>query len=114
LLKNILQLYEKDFVNIISRQELMNTKIEDKLYPLTNKYFVVNNAMSFHLSELDVSASEIYNPLDFIALSKNNEYINNLYQLNNTFKIRLSYLESTQDKLTATIKMVDSELKKMK
>ena len=114
LLKNILQLYEKDFVNIISRQELMNSKIEDKLYPLTNKYFVVNNAMSFHLSELDVSASEIYNPTDFMALSKNNEYINNLYQLNNTFKIRLSYLEITQEKLTATIKMVDSELKKMK
>ncbi|NJN49876.1 MAG: hypothetical protein HC798_00150 [Polaribacter sp.] len=114
LLKDILQLYEKDFVNIISRQELMNTKIEDKLYPLTNELFTINSAISIRLDELDVLASEVYDPIDFMALSKNNVYLNNLYQLNNTFKIRLSYLESTKEKLKVTLNMLDSELEKLK
>jgi hypothetical protein len=110
LLNGILQLYEKDFVDIKSRQDLMNNKIEDKVYPLTNKLFKINPKLSIRLKEFDEVASEVYNPLDFKALTKNQEYINNLLQLNKIFKIRLSYLKLTQKKLVNVQKLLDYEL----
>jgi len=110
LLNGILQLYEKDFVNIKSRQDLMNNKIEEKVYPLTNKLFRINTKISIKLKEFDEVASEVYNPLDFKALTINQEYINNLLQLNKTFKNRLSYLKITQKKLTEVLKLLDYEL----
>lgn len=70
LLNGILQLYEKDFVNILTRQDLMNDKIEDKMYPLTNMLFKINTNISIQLNEFDVVASEVYMPLDFVSLTK--------------------------------------------
>ena len=112
LLNGILQLYEKDFVNILTRQDLMNDKIENKIYPLTNELFKINNNISLQLNEIDVVASEIYIPLDFDSLTKNQNYINNLIQLNKTFEIRLSYLELTKEKLAMVLHLIDRELKK--
>ncbi len=110
LLNGILQLYEKDFVNIKSRQDLMNNKIENKLTPLTNKLFRINPKISIRLEQLDVVASEVYNPLDYKTLSKNHQYINNLLQLNKTFKRRLSYLALTEKRLAEVLKFLDTEL----
>ncbi|MDP5092080.1 MAG: DUF6090 family protein [Polaribacter sp.] len=112
LLNGILQLYEKDFVNILTRQDLMNDKIEYKIYPLTNELFKINTNISLQLNEIDVVASEIYIPLDFVSLTKNQNYINNLIQLNKTFEIRLSYLALTKEKLAMVLDLIDRELKK--
>jgi hypothetical protein len=112
LLNSILQLYEKDFVNILTRQDLMNDKIENKMYPLTNTLFKINTNISIQLNELDVVASEVYMPLDFESLTKNQNYINNLLQLNKTFEIRLSYLALTKEKLAMVLQLIDTELKK--
>ena len=112
LLNGILQLYEKDFVNIKTREDLMNDKIEDKIYPLTNMLFKINPNLSLKLEDLDVVASEVYIPLDFESLRKNQNYINNLLQLNKTFNIRLSYLELTKEKLSIVLRLIDTELKK--
>ena len=112
LLNGILQLYEKDFVNILTRQDLMNDKIENKMYPLTNELFKINTNISLQLNEFDVVASEIYIPLDFVSLTKNQNYINNLIQLNKTFEIRLSYLKLTKEKLAMVLQLIDRELKK--
>ncbi|WP_445748335.1 DUF6090 family protein [Polaribacter sp.] len=112
LLNGILQLYEKDFVNILTRQDLMNNKIEYKIYPLTNELFKINTNISLQLNEIDVVASEIYIPLDFVSLTKNQNYINNLIQLNKTFEIRLSYLALTKEKLAMVLHLIDRELKK--
>lgn len=112
LLNGILQLYEKDFVNILTRQDLMNDKIENKMYPLTNELFKINTNISLQLNEFDVVASEIYIPLDFMSLTKNQNYINNLIQLNKTFEIRLSYLKLTKEKLAMVLQLIDRELKK--
>jgi hypothetical protein len=112
LLNSILQLYEKDFVNILTRQDLMNDKIENKLYPLTNMLFKINTNLSIQLDEFDVVSSEVYIPLDFESLTKNQNYINNLLQLNKTFEIRLSYLTLTKEKLAMVLDLIDSELKK--
>jgi uncharacterized membrane protein YgaE (UPF0421/DUF939 family) len=112
LLNGILQLYEKDFVNIKTREDLMNDKIEDKIYPLTNTLFKINPNLSLKLEDLDIVASEVYVPLDFKSLTKNQNYINNLLQLNKTFNIRLSYLELTKEKLSMVRHLIDTELKK--
>jgi len=110
ILNGILQLYEKDFVNIKSRQDLMNNKIEDKVYPLTNRLFKINPNLSLRLKEFDVVSSEVYNPINFEALTKNQEYINNLLQLNKTFKTRLSYLKLTKERMCKVLKIIDKEL----
>jgi len=111
LLNGILQLYEKDFVNIKTREDLMNDKIEDKIYPLTNTLFKINPNLSLKLEDLDIVSSEVYIPLDFESLTKNQNYINNLLQLNKTFNIRLSYLELTKEKLSMVRHLIDTELK---
>ncbi len=110
ILNGILQLYEKDFVNIKSRQDLMNNKIEDKVYPLTNRLFKINPNLSLRLKEFDVVSSEVYNPINFETLTKNQEYINNLLQLNKTFKTRLSYLKLTKERMCKVLKIIDKEL----
>jgi len=110
ILNGILQLYEKDFVNIKSRQDLMNNKIEDKVYPLTNRLFKINPNLSLRLKEFDVVSSEVYYPINFEALTKNQEYINNLLQLNKTFKTRLSYLKLTKERMCKVLKIIDKEL----
>jgi hypothetical protein len=110
LLNGVLQLYEKDFVNVKSRQGLMNNKIEDKVYPLTNNLFKINPNISLRLTDFDVVSSEVYIPLDFELLSKNHNYINNLIQLNKTFKIRLSYLKLTKDRLSKVLRIINKEL----
>ncbi len=101
---------EKDFVNIKSRQDLMNNKIEDKVYPLTNRLFKINPNLSLRLKEFDVVSSEVYNPINFETLTKNQEYINNLLQLNKTFKTRLSYLKLTKERMCKVLKIIDKEL----
>ena len=112
ILNGVLQLYEKDFVNILTRQDLMNDKIENKIYPLTNMLFKINTNLSLQLNEFDVVASEVYMPLDFVSLTKNQNYINNLIQLNKTFEIRLSYLKITKEKLAMVLNLIATELKK--
>ena len=42
LMNSILELYEKDFPNIKIREDLMNNKIDNQIYPLTNQLFKIN------------------------------------------------------------------------
>ena len=110
LLNSILQLYEKDFPNIKIRENLMNSKIENQIYPLTNQLFKINPNVSIRLKEFDAVASEIYTPLDYEALSNNHQYINSLLQLNKTVETRLTYLPETEKKLAKVIEMLNLEL----
>ena len=112
LLNGILSLYEKDFANIKTRENIMNNKIENKLYPLTNQLFKINPNLSIRLKEFDVVATEVYSPINYELLSVNHEYINNLLQLNNTFKTRRSYLKITEKRLAKVLKILDTELNK--
>jgi len=73
--------------------------------------FKFNANISIQLNEFDIVASELYMPLDFESLTKNQNYINNLIQLNKTFEIRLSYLALTKEKLTMVLQLIDTELK---
>ncbi len=110
LLYSILQLYEKDFPNIKSQENLMNDRIEEKIYPLTNRLFKINPNVTIRIKEFDAVASEIYKPINYKTISSNHEYINSLIQLRKTFKSRLSHLRTTEKKLDEIITMLNKEL----
>lgn len=109
ILKSILSLYEKDFSGIIKREELMNSKIDNNLYPLTNSLFRLK-PMTIKFEELDASQTDLYEPLDFEALSKNNLYINTLVQLKRTFEERLILSKEIAIKVKSTITSIEDEL----
>ena len=110
ILKGILLLYEKDFVNINNRQNLMNKTIDDRVYPLTNRLFTIK-PVSIKFNELDAAASDIYTPLNFESLSNNNEYINTLLQLKRIFEERLSLSKQTSNRVEDMILLLNQEIK---
>ncbi len=112
ILNGVLQLYEKDFVNIDNRQSLMNTTIDSRVYPLTNTFFRIK-PMSIRFDALDATVSDIYSPLDFESLSNNHEYINTLLQLKRIFEERLILSEQTNERVTTMIGLLESEIRKI-
>ena len=110
ILKGVLQLYEKDFVNINNRQNLMNTTIDNRVFPLTNKLFKVR-PMSIKINTLDAVASDIFTPLDFESLSNNHEYINTLLQLKRIFEERLNLSMQTNKRVEDMILLLEQEIK---
>ena len=109
ILKSILELFEKDFPDILKRQELMHQKIENHLYPLTNSLFKVK-PMTIKFKELDAANSDLYEPIDFKALTKNNLYKNTLLQLKRTFEERLILSEKSRTKIEQILKIITQEL----
>ena len=110
ILKGVLQLYEKDFVNISNRQNLMNSTIDNRVYPLTNKLFKIK-PLSIKFNALDAAASDVYTPLDFKSLSNNHEYINTLLQLKRIFEERLNLSEQTNNRVEDMILLLEQEIK---
>nr|WP_321244735.1 DUF6090 family protein [uncultured Psychroserpens sp.] len=110
ILKGVLQLYEKDFVNIGNRQNLMNSTIDNRVYPLTNKLFKIK-PLSIKFNALDAAASDVYTPLDFESLSNNHEYINTLLQLKRIFEERLNLSMQTNKRVEDMILLLEDEIK---
>lgn len=110
ILKGVLQLYEKDFVNISNRQNLMNSTIDNRVYPLTNRLFKIK-PLSIKFDTLDAAASDIYTPLDFESLSNNHEYINTLLQLKRIFEERLNLSMQTNNRVEDMILLLEEEIK---
>jgi len=109
ILKSILELFEKDFPDILKRQELMHQKIENQLYPLTNSLFKVK-PMTIKFKEFDAADSDLYEPIDFETLTKNNLYKNTLLQLKRTFEERLILSEKSRNKIERILKTIYQEL----
>lgn len=66
--------------------------------------------MTIKFEELDASQTDLYEPLDFEALSKNNLYINTLVQLKRTFEERLILSKEIAIKVKSTITSIEDEL----
>ncbi|WP_299121721.1 DUF6090 family protein [uncultured Winogradskyella sp.] len=112
ILKSVLNLYENDLPDIIDRQGVMNYSIDYIQNNFINKLFVqAPNSLNIKFNEFDVIATDLFEPLDFDSLSQNIEFKNTLIQLRKLIETRLIYLESTEDKLKKTIKLLESKTK---
>jgi hypothetical protein len=110
ILKGVLLLYEKDFVAITSREDLMNSTIDNKVYPFTNKLFKIK-PLRIKFKALDAAVSDIYSPLEFNSLCDNQEYINTLFQLKRIFEERLTRIDQTSLDISKVIQLLEKEIK---
>ncbi|MFD2586661.1 DUF6090 family protein [Croceitalea marina] len=110
ILNGVLQLYEKDFANIITRQNLMNTTIDNRVYPLTNRLFKTK-PLSIKFESLDGAATDVFTPLNFESLSDNNQYINTLLQLKRIIEERLNLMDQTKNNVEKMILRIEEEIK---
>ena len=96
ILKKILNLYDNDFNKISKREVLMHRQIDDFQKDFINKYFKRSpHEMQITLNKFDKIGSYLFKPIDFIAIADNVEFINRLYQLKQTIKLRLVYSKQT-------------------
>lgn len=107
---NILQLYEKNFENILKRQERMFDFLDNRLSPLSNKLFRIGQDVSFKGGGTDDNSYDLYFVLNFDDLTRNVEYANTLVQLRRMVVLRLNYLMKTQEEVQKTTSAIDKIL----
>jgi hypothetical protein len=112
ILKSILNIYENDFPDILDRQGAMNHSIAYIQKNFINKLFAqAPNNLGVKFNDFDVVTTDLFEPLNFNALSQNIEFKNTLVQLRRLVEARLIYLKNTEDKLTKTIALIDTKTK---
>ena len=111
VLKSILNIYENDLPNILDRQSDMKTSIDFIQSHFVNKLFIkAPNKLNIQFKELDVIATDLFQPIDYNALAENIEFKNTLLQLGKLVESRLIYLSNTENKLNKTVSLLNSEL----
>ena len=96
ILKKTLNIYDDDFEKISIREQLMHSYIDDFQKDFINKYFRKSPyELKVKLNKFDKIASDLFEPVDFLALSNNLEFINRLHQLKKTIEVRLFFSEKT-------------------
>ena len=111
ILKQVLELYENDFPNIMSRQNDMKNSIDFIQTSFVNKLFIKQqNQISIKFKKFDEVATEFFVPIDYDALTENIEFKNNLIQLGKLVETRLAYLKKTEDNLSKTLSLLNLSL----
>lgn len=111
VLKHILSLYEKDFPDIVTRQNDMKNGIDFIQSNFVNKLFVKSdNELNIKHNEFDEVATDIFVPTDYSSLTENIEFKNTLIQLKTLVEVRLAYLKKTEDNLNKTIILLNSKM----
>lgn len=110
ILSEILALYEVDFDNILTKQRLMHEHIDNRLSPLTNKLFRVLDNLKMNIKEADEGLFWLYEPLDFEALTQNDEYRNNLFQLKSSYEMRLHHCQRVNLKVDTFLTKLNEEI----
>jgi len=110
LLNSILELYEVHFDDVKTYQEIMHQHIENRLYPQTNKLFKVMTNYKLSVSTGDEKHVDFYEPLDFMELKNNHDYINTLHQLKTNYNNRYTHCETVQLSLDSLLINLEKEL----
>lgn len=111
VLKSVLNIYENDLPNIIDRQKEMKKSIDFIQRHFVNKLFKkASNKLNIQFKELDVVATDLFEPINYNTLVKNIELKNTLIQLRKLIEARLVYLRNTQNKLNQTITLLNAEI----
>lgn len=111
ILKSILNIYENDLPDIRDRQNDMKKRIDFIQSQFINKLFVkAPNKLNIQFKELDVVATDLFEPIDYYALTENIELKNTLIQLGKLVEARLVYLANTKNKLDNTITLLNSRI----
>ena len=109
VLKSILSLYENDFPDIITRHNEMKNSIDILQRSFINRLFVKSdNNLSIKYPQYDEVATYLFTPIDYNSLTENIEFKNILIQLGMLVEVRLAYLKKTEDNLTRTITLLNS------
>ena len=111
VLKSVLAIYEKDFPDIIDRQNDMKNSINFIQRNFINKLFKkANNKLNVKFNEFDVVATDLFIPIDYYALTENIEFKNTLIQFGKLVELRLAHLRNTKDNLNKTTILLNSKL----
>jgi len=110
VLKSVLNIYENDLPNIIDRQSDMRNSIDYIQGHFVNKLFTrAQNEMQMKFNDLDVVPTDLFEPIDYNAVTENIEFKNTFYQLGKVVEARLAYLSNTEIKLNKTIALLNSK-----
>lgn len=110
ILNKILELYEIDFDNAKRTEYTMHNHIDDKLYPLTNKYFEVDARYNLNFKDKDVNKANVYTPLNVENLYTNTEYKNTLHQLDQMYFNQRKQLKDISHNIQSLVERIDNEL----
>lgn len=111
VLKTVLNLYENDLADIMDRQTDMNNSIDYIQKHFINKLFVqAQNNLNIKFKELDVIATEAFEPINFDALAENIEFKNTLFQLGKLVETRLAFLSNTEKELDRTLDVLEFKI----
>ncbi|PWG06466.1 DUF6090 family protein [Polaribacter aquimarinus] len=104
VLKKIVNLYDDDLKKVSTREEVMHNYIDDFQKDFINKYFRKSPyKMNVKINEFDKVSSDLFEPINFMDLSKNLEFINRLHQLKKTLEIRLFFSEKVLSNLNQVL-----------
>lgn len=106
----VLQLYEKNFENILKRQERMFDFLDNRLSPLSNRLFRIGQDVTYKGGGTDDNSYDLYFVLNFEDFAQNVEYANTVVQLRRMLVLRLNYLTKTQEEVRKTIRTIDEIL----
>jgi len=111
VLKSVLNIYEKDLPDIINRQSDMKNSIDFIQSHFVNKLFTkAPNELNIKFNEFDVVATDLFEPLDYNALTENIEFKNTLILLGKLVEARLVYLRNTENELNKAITLLNSKI----
>jgi hypothetical protein len=111
ILKAVLDIYENELPAIIGRQDEVNENIDFIQRQFINKLFTKSpNQLNIQFKELDVVATDLFEPIDRNSLLENTEFKNTLYQLENFIEARLVYVSNAEKKLTDTLTLLDAKI----
>ncbi|MGB6037663.1 MAG: DUF6090 family protein [Cryomorphaceae bacterium] len=113
LRNSIAQLYEGDFRDIQTRQEMLSNHIDNNLSPQSNKLFEIKQRMEFKLPDFDEFSMDFYEPNNYAELVENSEYANTVIIQKKMYNIQIAQLTKTSEHLNSVLRLLEKEIKRL-
>jgi len=110
LRNSIAQLYEVDFRDIQTRQEMLSNHIDNNLSPQSNKLFVIKQRMEFKIPDFDEFSMDFYEPKNYEKLVYNTEYANTVIIQKKMYNIQIAQLIKTSEHINSVLTLLESEM----